>query len=127
MATSKNRLDQVVLHEAKEEVFLEHPIFDDQSCLPFQYVTLHLYQQHNPLFLQLPVQKPEEYVLENMGRYLLVCYKQGQRCHICLTDEMLPKTVKWFHEATVHNAGISHLEDQLLLHFNHPKLSSEIQ
>ena len=103
MANSKNPLDQAVLHDAKEEVFLEHPILDDQGHLPFQYATLHAYQQHNALLLQLLVQKLEKYVLENMGRYLLVCYKQGQQCHICLTDEMLPKIVKWFHEATVHN------------------------
>ena len=44
-----------------------------------------------------------------------------------LTDVMLPKAVKWFHEATAHNAGISRLEEHLKFHFFHPRLSAEVR
>ena len=43
-----------------------------------------------------------------------------------LTDVMLPKAVKWFHEATTHIAGISRLEEHLKFHFFHPWLSAEV-
>ena len=40
---------------------------------------------------------------------------------------MLPKAVKWFHEATALNAGISRLEEHLKVHFFHPRLSAEVR
>ena len=40
---------------------------------------------------------------------------------------MLPKAVKWFHEATAHNAGISRLEEHLKVLFFHPRLSAEVR
>ena len=80
MANSNDTPDQTVPHGAKEEVFLEHPIFDNQGHLPFHYSMLYMYQQNSMSLLQLPVQKLDKYELENMGGYLLVCYKQGQHC-----------------------------------------------
>ena len=44
-----------------------------------------------------------------------------------LTDVMLPVAVKWFHEATAHNARISHLEEHLKFHFFHPQLSAKVR
>ena len=80
VANSNDTPDQAVPHGAKEAAFLEHPTFDDLGCLPFHYSTLYIYQQNSMSLLQLSVQKLDKYELENMGGYLLVCYKQVQHC-----------------------------------------------
>ena len=46
---------------------------------------------------------------------------------LLLTDALLPKVVKWFHNATAHNAGITRLENHLRFHFHHSKLSAEVR
>ena len=40
LVNSNDTPDQAVTHGAEEEVFLEHPTFDDHGCLPFQHSTL---------------------------------------------------------------------------------------
>ena len=62
-----------------------------------------------------------------MGGYGLVCHYQGQHNRICLTDTLLPMVVDWFHKATAHNTGISHLQETLRFHFYHPKLLAEVR
>ena len=110
----------------QEELFLEHPIFDDHR-LPFQYKTLYEYQQEDPSILALPINKPpQQFQVETMGGYGLVCHYHRQHNHICLTDTLLPMVVNWFHKATAHNSGITHLQETFCFHFYHPKLLSEV-
>ena len=40
---------------------------------------------------------------------------------------MLPLIVDWFHKATAHNLGITHLQENLRFHFYHPKLLAEVR
>ena len=120
-------LPTIVAQPHQEELFLEHPIFDDQGSLPFQYKTLYEYQQEAPNILALPTNKPHQFQVETMGGYGLVCHYQGQHNRICLTDTLLPMVVNWFHHATAHNSGISHLQETLRFHFYHPKLLVEVQ
>ena len=110
----------------QEEHFLEHPVFDAQGRLPFQYKTLYEYQQEDPRILALPTNQPHQYQQENMGGYELVCRYQGQHNRICLADTLLPLVVDWFHKATAHNAGITRLQESLRFHFYHPKLLAEV-
>ena len=119
-------LPTIVVQPQQEELFVEHPVVDDQGRLPFQYKTLYEYQQEDPHILSLPFNKPQQYQLETMGGYGLVCHYQGQHHRICLTDTLLPMVVDWFHKATVHNTGITHLQETLRFHFYHPNLSAEV-
>ena len=50
-----------VAQQTKEEIFLEHPVFDEQGRLPFHYKTLLEYQQEDPQLLELPMSKPQQY------------------------------------------------------------------
>ena len=58
-----------VAQQTKEEIFLEHPVFDEQGRLPFHYKTLFEYQQEDPQLqlLELPTSQPQQYRWENMG------------------------------------------------------------
>ena len=107
-------LPTIVVQPQQEELFLEHPVFDAQGRLPFQYKTLYEYQQEDPRILALPTNQPHQYQQENMGGYELVCRYQGQHNRICLTDTLLPLVVDWFHKAMAHNAGITRLQETLV-------------
>ena len=119
-------LPMIVVQPHQEELFLEHPVSDDQGRLPFQYKTLYEYQQEAPSILALPINKPQQFQVETMGGYGLVCHYQGQHNCICLTDTLLPMVVNWFHNAMAHNSGISCLQETLHFHFYHPKLLVEV-
>ena len=94
-----------VVQQTKEEIFLEHPMFNEQGRLPFHYKTLFEYPQEDPQLLELPMSKPQQYQWENMGGHLLVCHHHNQHNCVCLSNEMLPLIVDWFHKATAHNMG----------------------
>ena len=86
-------LPTIVVQPPQEEFFIEHPVFDAQGRLPFQYKTLYEYQQEDPCTLVLPANQPHQYQLELMGGYGLVCHYQGQHNCICLTDTLFPMVV----------------------------------
>ena len=85
-------------------------MFDAQGRLPFQYKTLYEYQQDDLQLLTIPTTNPHQYCVENMGGHELVCHYHEQHNHICLTVQMLPMVVDWFHKATANNAVITHLQ-----------------
>ena len=114
--------DQVVF-----DLLLEHPIVDDHCRLPFQFQTLHEYQQEHVHLLALPNEQPQKYQYETINGFPLVCRIHGQNHPIALRDALLSKVVKWFHNATAHNAGITCLENHLRFHFHHSKLSAEVR
>ena len=58
---------------AQQDLFLEHPVFDAKGRLPFQYKTLNEYQQDDPQLQPLPTTNPQQYHVENMRGYELVC------------------------------------------------------
>ena len=114
--------------QTKEEIFLEHPMFDEQGRLPFHYKTLFEYQQEDPQLLELPTSKPQQYQWKNMGGHLLVCHHHNQHNRVCLNNKMLPLIVDcWFHNATAHNTGITHFQENLRFHFYHPQLLAEVR
>ena len=119
-------LSMIVVQPQQEELFLAHPVFDDQGRVPFQYKTLYEYLQEDPRILSLPIDKPHQYQIETMGGYGLVCHYQGQHNHICLTDTLLPMVVDCFHKAMAHNTGTTHLQENLYFHFYHPSLLAEV-
>ena len=109
------------------DLLLEHLLLDDHGCLPFQFQTLYEYQQEDEHLLALPNEQPQKYQYKTINGFPLFCRIHGQNRPIALTDALLPKVVKWFHNATAHNADITHLENHLHLHFHHSKLSAEVR
>ena len=116
----------IVVQPHQEELFLKHPIFDDQGRLPFQYKTLNEYQQEDPSIFALPINKPQQLQVETMGSFSLVCHYHGPHNRICLADTLLPMVVNWFHKAMAHNSGITRLQETLCFHFYHPKHLAEV-
>ena len=108
------------------DAFLEHPVFDEEGRVPIQFSTIYEYQQNDQKVPQLPIEKPEGYQYKTLGGFPIIC-TAGEHSKMVLTDVMLPKAVKWFHEATAHNAGISRLDEHLKFHFFHPRLSAEVR
>ena len=82
-----------VAQHTQEEIFLEHPMFDEQGRLPFHYKTLFEYQQEDPQLLELPTSNPQQYQWETMGGHLLVCHHHNQHNRVCLNNKMLPLIV----------------------------------
>ena len=116
-----------VAQHTQEEIFLEHPTFDEQGRLPFHYKTLFEYQQEDPQLLELPTSNPQQYQWENMGGHLLECHDHNQHNRVCLNNKILLLIVAWFHKATAHNTGITHLQENLRFHFYHPQLLAEVR
>ena len=115
-----------VVQQTKEEIFLEHLVFDEQGRLPFHYKILFEYQQEDPQLLKLPTSKPQQYQWENMGGHLIVCHHHNQHNCVCLTTKMLPLIVDGFHKAMAHNTGIARLQE-IFFHFYHPQLLVEVR
>ena len=74
----------------------------------------------------LPTTHTPQYCVENMGSYELVGHYHEQHNSICFMDQMLPMVVDWFHKATAHNMGITHLQENFHFHFHHKNLLSEV-
>ena len=108
------------------DAFLEHPVFDEEGRVPIQFSTIYEYQQNDQTVTQLPIEKLDAYQYKTLGGFPIMC-TAGQHSKMVLTDVMLPKAVKWFHEATAHNAGISRLDEHLKFHFFHPRLNAEVR
>ena len=68
----------------------------------------------------LPQQYPEKYVVCSLGNYQIICAHTKTGVYMCLTDSMLPKVIKYFHEVTVHNEGMAWLEQMIHCWFYHP-------
>ena len=102
----------VVQHQP-EEIFLEHPTFDEQGRLPFHYKTLFEYQQEDPQLLALPTSNPQQYQWENMGGHPLVCHHHNQHNRVCLNDNVLLLIVDWFHKAMAHPKLLAEVRKQV--------------
>ena len=46
---------------------------------------------------------------------------------MCLTDAMLPKVIKYFHEVAAHNEGKSRLEQTIWQWFYHPHITPHVK
>ena len=46
---------------------------------------------------------------------------------MCLTDLMLPKVIKYFHEVTAHNEGMVQLEQMIRHWFSHPWITEQVK
>ena len=109
------------------ECLLVHPEFDEHDRYPFQFETIRHYQQNCQALKQKLQQFPEHYKETTFGTTSLICYRQDNEDKICLTAEILPKVITWYHEATAHVEGISRMEQNLKRHFYHPRMHEKVK
>ena len=82
-------------------------MFDDEGQMPFHFKTVYEYQQKDPALLVLLHQELVKYVVQVLGNYQIICTQTKAGVYMCLTDAMLPKMIKYFHEVSAHNEGTS--------------------
>ena len=106
--------DHAMTHMKKSiDLFLEHLEFNEEGRVPFHFRTVYKYQQQAPMLVMLPQQNPEKYVVCLLGNYQIVCACTKTGVYMCLTDIMLPKVIKYFHEVPAHNEGMVQLEQMI--------------
>ena len=109
--------DHAMTHKQKSnDLFLEHLEFDEEGTVPFHFKTVYECQQQDPMLVMLPQQNSEKYVVRLLGNYQIICACTKTGVYMCLTDLMLPKVIKYFHEVTAHNEGMVRLE-QMIRHW----------
>jgi len=115
------------LHDpSMADCLLEHPVFDDKNRHPFHFKTISAYQQQDKVLWALPSLKPKEYEFCTLHGAQLVCTTHA-KWQICVSDEMLPKLVTWYHTASAHVEGMTRLYETLSQHFFHPNLLREVR
>ena len=96
----------LLLHDPEiSECFLEHPVFDEDGRLPFQFKTLEDYQARSEELMSMPLVFPDRFSRQSFGDAELICFHQNGDDKIVLTQELLPKVVKCYHEAIAHAEG----------------------
>ena len=114
-----------ILFEQNElaDWFLQYPRFDDQGRVPFHFETIQQYQADDQE-LQGALQRGI-YQVKRFGSTDLICRRNSDK--IVLSDELLPRLVKWYHLSSVHMQGMDRLEGTIQQHFYHPRLRNEIR
>ena len=79
------------------------------------------------MLVMLPQQNPENYIVHLLGNYQIICARTKTGVYMCLTDLMLPKVIKYFHEVTVHNEGMVQLEQMIWRWFYPPSITEQVK
>lgn len=71
----------------------------------------------------------QRFAYRQIGGEQIVCFNAvpDGPWQIAVTDEFLPKLIKWYHEVTVHTEGADRLTATLSHHFYHPHLAREVR
>jgi hypothetical protein len=97
---------------------------------PFQFDVLRELQQRSTATKALLTSNPAHYRLHTYGDHDIICHftkDDDPNPAIVLSDEMLPRVVRYFHLATSHAEGMDRLEATMRRHFYHPRLREEIR
>ena len=105
------------------------PKFDEQNRHPFRFQNIAIYQNKDATLMNLPNTDPTNYTIHQFGNVDLVCriFPRSHHPLIVLSDDMLPRIVRWYHEITIHSEGMDRLEASIRRHFWHPRLRDEIR
>ena len=109
------------------DCFLEHPVFDEDGRLPFQFKTLEEYQMRSDELQSLPEVFPDRFSSQSFGDAELICFHQNGEDKIVLTQELLPKVVKYYHEAMAHAEGAGRLSHTIKRHFYHRNIDDVVK
>ena len=104
---------------------LEHPTSDTDSNLPFQFSTIHEYQQNDQAIANLATTQHDKYTTKNLGGHNIITLCQATQ-QIVIPNNMLQCLVCWYNLASAHNLGATRLHATLKQHFFHPSLASEV-
>ena len=64
------------------ECLLEHPVFDINGNLPFQFSTIKEYQQCDQTITNLVTTQPDKYTTKNLGgNEIIILHNEQQICH----------------------------------------------
>ena len=135
------------IDEQVSDCFLEHPTFDDEGRFPFQFKTIQEYQQNNQGLINKLTEEPERFFEKQFNDIKLICLrlkghlkdenetnehlngglKGGLKDQdkIVLTKEMLPRVVRYYHEAMAHAEGSGRLAKTIRQHFHHRDIEKE--
>ena len=109
------------------ECFLEHPVFDEQGRVPFQFKTLEECQGRSDELLAMPEVFPDRFSRQRFGDAELMCFYQNGTERIVLTTELLPKVVKYYHESMAHVEGTERLVQTIKTHFYHRDIEKVVK
>ena len=98
---------------------LIHPELDEQGRVPTNFKTINKYQQADGHCQVLPTTHPNQLCYENLGGFSIVCVSTDRHIKMVIPDDLLPPLVRWYHEATAHAMGITHLDAAIKQHFHH--------
>ena len=89
------------------ECLLEHPVFDKDGNLPFQFATIWEYQQRDHTVANLATTQPDKYTKKLGGHEIITLRHDGQQ--MIIPNDMLESLVRWYHLATAHALGTTRL------------------
>jgi hypothetical protein len=126
MTTADPDLAECLLHDVEiAECFLEHPVFDDEGRVPFQFSTLKEYQTKCDALQQTLTQRLDRFYKKQFGAVNLICFYQNGIDKIVLTQELLPKVVQYYHEAMAYAEGMKRLAQTIKQHYHHRGIEAE--
>jgi transposase InsO family protein len=119
-------LADCLMHDPEiAECFLQHPVFDEEGRVPFNFISLEEYQTNCPALQATYEKNPERFYKKPFGSAQLICISQNGEDKIVLTQELLPKVVKYYHEVMSHAEGMKRLAQTIKRHFFHRNIEAE--
>ena len=92
-------------------------MFDKEGRLPFQFETLAEYQAKSKELLALPEVYPDRFTQVQFNESKLIFFRQNGKDKIVLTQELLPRVVKYYHEAMSHAESAGRSPQTLKRHY----------
>ena len=102
-------------------------MFDAEGRLLFQFETLVDYQDKSKEFLALPEVYPDRFTQVQFNESKLICFRQNGKDKIVLTQEFLPRVVKYYHEAMYHAESAGRLSQTLKRHCYHRDMDAAVK
>lgn len=115
------------------DCLLFHPRFDARGNQPFHFSTIHFYQQQDPALLALNDTQPLRFFFQKLGSYDILCHRLSLNDTtpspwlIALPTAMLVPLAHWYHNVTVHTAGMDRLEAMIRRNFSHPDIRNAVR
>jgi transposase InsO family protein len=126
MVETDPALAECLMHDPEiAECFLQHPVFDEDGRVPFNFISLEEYQNNCPALQATFEQRPERFYKAKFGAAQLICISQNGTDKIVLTQELLPRVVKYYHEVMAHAEGMKRLAQTIKRHFFHRNIEAE--
>ena len=77
--------------------------------------------------MNLPLVFPDQFSQQQFSDSELICFHQNGEDKIVLTQELLPKVIKYYHEAMAHAEGTSRLTQTIKRHFYHRDIATAVE